>query len=71
MSPEIEAALRAAHEVATALQARMNALREAVQRGDVDRVIKCARAVVGLDDEEADGEAEGYRAAACLDGDPS
>ena len=65
--PDIEAALLAAREVAQAQRARLEALREALLSGDVGATVRCARAVVGLDDGEADAEAECDRAAPSLD----
>jgi hypothetical protein len=61
--PDIEEALLAAREVAQAQRARLQALREALLSGDAAATVRCARAVVGLDDGEvADAEA-GDRAA--------
>ncbi len=53
MRPDLEQALRAAHEVAVAQRARLEALRVALRAGHIGEIVRCARAVVGMEDEEA------------------
>jgi len=54
MRPELEDALRTTHDVAARLRERREALRRAVERGDREEVVRSARRLLGMDDEEGD-----------------
>lgn len=53
MPPEIRAALLATREVALAMRARIDKLRQALKTDDNEEILRCAREVVGLETEPA------------------
>ena len=56
MTPELEHALRATHDVALKLRERRDALRQALERGDSDAVLRYARELLGVGEDEAEGD---------------
>ena len=55
MRPDLEQALRTSYAVAQKLRARREALRQALENSDTEAVIRCARQLLGMDDDEAEG----------------
>ena len=54
MTPELQAAIRTSVEVAERLRERRDALRRALEKGDVEAVVACARRLLGMEDDESD-----------------